>query len=313
MVRTLLLSTCLFAAAIPAAAQQSRRDRDRDRDRDDEEYQSRIDTTFAFDRRGTIALSAGSGEIVVTAWDRPQVRVRARSERSIIRMDATSTRVSLDLTRSRGGDTRFELTVPTGVQVNARSTNGDISITGTKGGVEATTQSGDLVVEDASDAIELHSFSGDIQARNLNGNVDVNSLSGEITLSNVRGNVEASAVSGDVDLQNVVARFVVAKSTSGDITYEGVVDSTGRYELGSHSGSVYITIPQTAGALMTVSTYTGSIESDFPITLKPGEHGIGGVSKRFTFEIGKGSARISAESFSGDITIRTQGRRPTDR
>lgn len=307
MARTLLLSTLLLAAAIPASAQQSRRDRE------DEEFQSRIDTTIAFDRRGTVSLSAGSGEIAVTAWDQPRVRIRARSERSMIRLDATSTRVSLDLMRSRGGETRFEITVPTGVQVNARTTNGDISISGTRGAVEATTQSGDLEVEDASDDIELHSFSGDIIARNLMGNVDVNSLSGDVTISDVRGNVEATAVSGDVELHNVIARFVVAKSTSGDITYDGIVDSTGRYELGSHSGSVYITIPQTAGALMTVSTYTGSIESDFPITLKPGEHGIGGVAKRFTFEIGKGNARISAESFSGDITIRSRGRRTTDR
>ena len=56
---------------------------------------------------------------------------------------------------------------------------------------------------------------------------------------------------------------------------------------------------------------SGSIDSDFPITLKPGEHGIGS-SKRFTFEIGKGDARVSAESFSGDITIRSAGRRPSD-
>jgi hypothetical protein len=62
--------------------------------------------------------------------------------------------------------------------------------------------------------------------------------------------------------------------------------------------------------LFTVATYSGSIESDFPITLKPGEHGIG--TRRFTFEIGKGDARISAESFSGDVTIRTTTR-PADR
>jgi hypothetical protein len=59
-----------------------------------------------------------------------------------------------------------------------------------------------------------------------------------------------------------------------------------------------------------VSTYNGSIESDFPMTLKPGEQGGG---RRFTFEIGKGDARISAESFSGDITIRSKGRRPSER
>ena len=304
MSRVPLLLALLVGAALPASA-QDRRDRD-------EEFQSRIDTTINFDRRGIVALSAGSGEIIVTAWDRPQVRVRARSERSTIRIDATSARVSLDLTRSRGGDTRFEVTVPTGVQVTARTTNGDISITGTRGAVEATTQSGDLSVDEAIDAVELRTFSGDILARNLSGTVEVNSLSGDVSLTVVRGNVDATTVSGDVDLRGIAGRFVTAKSTSGDISYDGTIDSTGRYELTSHSGGVYITIPPGTGALMTVSTYTGSIESDFPITLKPGEHGIG-MSRQFTFEIGKGNARVSAESFSGDITIRSKGSRTTDR
>lgn len=306
MPRTLFLTALLLTTAMPAVA-QNRRVRDEDQD-----YQSRIDTTFAFDRRGTVTLSVGSGEIIVRAWNRDQIQVRARSERSVVRMDATATRLSLDLSRPRGGDTRFEVSVPVGVRVSARATNGDISITGTRGGVEARTQSGDLNVEDVGDMVDLGSLSGDITAKGLTGNVDINAISGDLLLSDVKGDVEATSVSGDIDLRNVVARYVRAKSTSGDINYDGIVDSTGRYELGSHSGSVYLTVPQNTGALLTVSTYSGSIDSDFPITLKPGEHGIGS-SKRFTFEIGKGDARISAESFSGDITIRAKGRRATDR
>jgi DUF4097 and DUF4098 domain-containing protein YvlB len=305
MKRTVLRTALALTAAMPAAAQQSGRDRDT-------QYQSRIDTTFAFDRRGSVVLSVGGGEIIVTAWNRDQIRVRARSERSVVRMDATSTRLSLDLSRPRGGDTRFEVTVPLGVRVSARATSGDISIAGTKGGVEAVTQSGNLSVEDVTEMVDLRTMSGDIIARGLAGNVEINTLNGDLSLSDIKGDVETTSVSGDIDLRNVVARYVRAKSTSGDVSYDGAVDSTGRYELGSHSGSVYLTIPQNTGALLTVSTYSGSIESDFPITLKPGEHGIGST-KRFTFEIGKGDARISAESFSGDITIRSKGRRPTDR
>jgi DUF4097 and DUF4098 domain-containing protein YvlB len=306
MHRFLLLTTLLLAPAMPAAA-QSARDRDRD-----EDYESRVDTTFAFDKRGTVALSLSSGEIVVTAWTRDQVRVRARSERSVVRLDATSSRMSLDLSRPRGGDTRFEVTVPVGVRVTARAQSGDISITGTQGGVEANTQSGDLNVQDVGEVVDLGSLSGDILARGLTGNVDVRAVSGDITLSDVKGDVEVTSVSGDIDLDNVIAKYVRGKSTSGDVTFDGTIDPAGRYDLGSHSGSVYLTVPQATGALLTVSTYTGSIDSDFPITLKPGEHGIG-TARRFTFEIGKGDARIGAESFSGDITIRSKGRRPTER
>jgi DUF4097 and DUF4098 domain-containing protein YvlB len=296
-----MLTAALLAAALPAAAQSQR----------DDDFASRIDTTFNFDRRGAVVMVVGNGEIDVTAWDRPQIRVRARSERSVVRMDATTTRLSLDIARQRGGDTRFEVTVPVGVRISARATTGDIRITGTKGGVEARTQSGDLTVADVGETVDLNTYSGDISARQINGTVEVTTLSGSVDVVDARGDVDVTSVSGDVDLRNVAARFVRAKSTSGSIGYDGAVDATGRYDLGSHSGDVYVTIPQATGALFTIATYSGAIDSDFPITLRPGEHGIGS-SKRFTFEIGKGDARISAESFSGDITIRQRERRPSN-
>jgi DUF4097 and DUF4098 domain-containing protein YvlB len=303
MNKTLWLPALLALTALPLAAQQ-RRDRD-------EEYVSGLDTTIAFDRRGTVALTIGSGEIVVSAWDRPQVRVHARSERGIIRFDATAARLTLDLSRRSGGDTRFEVTVPQGVSVNARSTNGDVTITGTKGPVEVSTQNGDIRVQDVLN-VDVNAFSGDLDVRGVNGNVEVNALSGDIVLSDVRGEVEAVAVSGDIELRGIIAKFVRAKSTSGDIDFDGAVEPAGRYELGSHSGTVTLVIPRATGALLTVSTYTGSIDSDFPITLRPGEHGIG-HPRSFTFEVGKGDARISAESFSGDINVRVKGAPTTDR
>lgn len=296
MNRFLLLSPLLIAAAPSLALAQRGR-----------AVESRIDTTFAFDRRGTVTLSAGGGEIIVTAWNQDRVRVRATSE-GTIRMDATPARLSLETVRGRSSDSRFEVTVPIGVRVSARAVSGDISISGTRGGVDANTNNGDLQVDDVGEIVDLRTMSGDIRARRLSGNVEIGTLNGDISITDVRGDVEVSSVSGDVELRNVTARFIRAKSTSGDLSYEGGVDATGRYEFASHSGGVYLTIPQNTGALLTVATYSGSIESDFPITLKPGEHGIG--TRRFTFEIGRGDARISAESFSGDVTIRTVSPRP---
>lgn len=300
MRKTSWLPALLVLTALPLGAQQ-RRERDR------EEYESSIDTTIAFDRRGTVAIAIGSGEVVVTSWDRPQVRVHARSERGQVRLDATVTRLTLDLTRRTSGDTRFEVTVPQGAIVNARSTNGDVSITGTKGPVEVSTQNGDVRVQDAT-TVDARAFSGDVDIRGVEGNVEVNALSGDLLLTDVKGEVEAVAVSGDIEMRGIEARFVRAKSTSGDIDFDGAVNAAGRYELSSHSGTVTLLVPRTTSALLTLSTYTGSIDSDFPITLKPGEHGIG-HSRRFTFEIGKGEARVSAESFSGDINVRVKGGR----
>lgn len=303
MLRSTLLATLACAAAATAGA-QSRSSRDQDRD-----YTSRLDTTYTFDRRGTVSLTLSSGEIIVNGWNRPEIRVRARSDRNEVRMDASAARLSLDLIRPRSGDTHYEVNVPVGVRVVARSTNGEINITGTRGGAEISTQNGDIVAEDVGDMLDAVTLSGDLNVRGVTGRVDIRTTSGEVTLSDVKGDVEITTVSGDIVMRDVVARYVRGKSTSGEVSYDGVIDSTGRYELGSHSGGVYLVIPPGTGAQVTVATYTGTIDTDFPITLRPGEHAVG-AARRMTFEVGKGDARISAESFSGDITIRSKGRRP---
>jgi len=288
---------CAVASLAPAQSRSSRDD------------VSRIDTTFAFDKRGTVSLSIGNGEVIVTAWNRDEVRVRARSERNTVRMDATSSRLTLELSRPGTGDTRFEVTVPVGVRITARARQGDITVSGTRGGVEASTQNGSIQVDDVGDVVDIVTLSGDISARGIVGRVDIRSTSGTVSVENAKGDVEATTISGDIILRGVSARYVRGKSTSGDIQWDGDIDGTGRYELASHSGSVYLIVPATTGAQITVATYNGSIDSEFPIVLRPGEHGVG-AARRITFEIGKGDARISAESFSGDVTIRARPARP---
>lgn len=273
----------------------------------DDDYRSRLDTTLALDKSGTVSITNRSGEIIVTGWARNEVRVHATSESDNIRLDATQNRVSLEVGGYRGhGETRFEVTVPYGARVLARAQSGDLSIRGTKGEVEATSQSGDLTIEDVDGHLEVNSLSGDLRVRGVRGDMAVNLISGDMTLDDASGNVDITTVSGDITMRGIVSKSVRAKTTSGDVSYDGTIDRAGRYEFAAHSGDVGLSIPRDAAAQLTVSTWNGDIESEFPITLAPGEHGIGSATaKRFTFDIGGGGgARVIAESFSGDITIR---------
>ena len=291
-----MIGAALLAAAAPAA--EAQRDRD--------EYAARVDTTVAFSRGGTVELQLVNGEIIVNGWSRDQVRIRATSERSGLRLDASSGFITLGLRSGAGhsGDTRFEVTVPVGTRVRANTTSGDIRITGSKGDVDARTQRGDVALEDVGSNVEVSAFSGDVDVTSVAGNLRVSVLSGDVQVRGVGGDVEVKTVSGEIDVRDARSRFVRASSTSGDITFEGVIDANGRYELETHSGDVDLTLPSSVGALLTVSTYSGGIESEFPLVLLPGTQG---DSKRFNFTLGRGGARITAESFSGDINIRSRG------
>src|ERR1051325_1633300 len=110
---------------------------------------SRIDTSYVFDRRGTVTLTAGSGDIIVTGTNSDQIRVRGTSDDENIRMDASASRLTLELTGlSRRSDSRFELSVPYGVRVIAHTASGDVSIRGTRGAAEVRTQSGDVELDE---------------------------------------------------------------------------------------------------------------------------------------------------------------------
>ncbi len=309
MTRTLLLGTLLLATtALPAAAQGRYRDDGR-RFGDGDDAPSRLDTTVTLARGGTVSLGLRSGDIVVTTWDRNEVRVKATVENGRVRFDATPSRVNVD-NSDASGDTRYEVTVPVGARVSARTANGDVKVSGTGGPVDARTQNGDISVSGANGHVELGALRGDITARDLQGDLAVNTISGDVTVDGMSGDINVEAVSGDLVLRRVTARNVRAHSTSGDVSYAGTIAADGRYDLASHSGDLRLEMPRDASAQLSVSTWNGTIDSDFPITLEPGEHDIGLTnSKHFTFSVGGGAARVTLESFSGDITIRRRDAR----
>jgi DUF4097 and DUF4098 domain-containing protein YvlB len=294
----------VLLVALVASAANAQRHRDYDRD-----SRTAVDTSFAFDSRGTVSLTLGSGDIIVTGWSRDQVRVHATSENGGIRLDATGSRLTLELSNAyRGDESRFEVTVPVGVRVIARAQSGDISITGTQGEVDARAQSGDIKIGDVASRVDVGTLSGDIEVHGANGDIQIKSVSGDVQVSDFKGDFEGETVSGSIVLRNAAGRYIRSHTTSGDLEYEGNIDPSGRYELSAHSGDIRLAIPSNSSAQLSISTWSGTIDSDFPITLRPGEHGIGSAqAKRFTFEIGGGDARITAETFSGDITIGSRG------
>ena len=303
--RTSLLLAAIAVVALPPCIVGAQSNRDREREREEpQDVQSRIDTTFTFSRTGVVDLTQVSGDVIVTAWDRGEARIRAYAERGRIRSSLSSSRLTLEIESVRGrvGDSRFEVSVPVGVRVLARSTSGDVTVKGTKGPVDARSTSGDVTVTEATDRVVIESVSGDVHASQLTGEVRSESVSGTIEIRNASGEVRAETTSGDVSLLGVTSRSVFATTVSGEVEYDGTIDANGRYEFHSHSGDIRLEIPESSGAQFTVETFSGSLDTEFKLTLQPGQRSTG-RPRRFEFTLGNGSARVTAESFSGDVVL----------
>lgn len=299
-VSAMLWLAAIAATATPAQAQQ---------------YRQRLDTTFAFSD-GMVDVRSISGPVTITTWNRKEVKIAAFVERGELVAELSGTRVRLEAREMRDGGRRrsmgeqeFVLTVPAGTRVDAHAVSGDVSVRGTKSDVSAESVSGDVEVDDADGRVEVSSVSGDVKAKRLNGTVSVTSVSGDVRIREMSGSLTAESVSGSVDIADTKATSVKAETVSGDVAYRGTLDPRGRYAMQSHSGDVTMMIPENSKADISTKTFSGSIESEFPlVTGGVGEDTPRKRRDRMRFTLGGGGgATVDLETFSGSLILRRPG------
>jgi DUF4097 and DUF4098 domain-containing protein YvlB len=226
------------------------------------------------------------------------------SERFPLRFESSGgvVRVYTPRTRARSaGEQRLEVEVPVGTRVIARSVSGDVRVRGVRGELEARTTSGNVDADGARNAT-LHTVSGDVRGTGLEGLVNVQSVSGDVDLTDISGELGAQTTSGDVRLRRARLTRLRAETVSGDVAYDGPIARGGRYDLTSHSGGIRLALPGDAAAALTVRTYSGTIDTSLPLVLRPTPRGQA-APRRMEFTLNGGGAQVTAESFSGTITI----------
>ena len=273
-----------------------------------------IDTIIKIDRGGVVDLNLGSGEVVVTGWSRDEVRVRAMADDGTVRLHVTSLLAALRAVpegSGRGNDVRYEISVPAHVRVLVRTGAANIVAKGIGGDCEIRTGSGDIQVSDIGGLVVAELMSGEFLGARLSGGVRIDAIAADVEIIGAAGEIVIDNTSGETTISDVKSSSVRLQSVSGDIHFEGAIERNGRYRLGSHSGTVSVGIPETGGALVSLASHNGTIDTGkLPITLQPSTRG--NPEKRLLGHIGDGSARIEVETFSGNIVIRGPGRERED-
>lgn len=260
------------------------------------------DTIFPVERGWRLSVDNAQGEVVVRGWDRDAVRIRADLSRQqgldVVR-SGSSVRVRPRTERGGPRSADFEIEVPRWMDVRVEGNQVDVSVRETAGEVAVQTVGGDILVEGGGGLISLRSIQGDIVVRNARGRVEAVSVNEDVALTDVRGDIHVQTTNGDITMRGIRSATSRASTVNGDIGYDGTVENGGRYIFSTHNGDVLMTLPEDASATVSVSTYHGEFESDFPVRLT-------GTSrdKQFKFTLGSGSAGIELESFNGEVLLR---------
>lgn len=265
--------------------------------------QATLDTTIAVRAGARLELQNIAGAIEVRVARRPEIRVHVEYDRARIEVDASATVVSVrTVPRRNGGEATYTVDVPVGTPLQITSVSSDVTVRGVCGEAELQSVSGDVVVDCLRGDATVRSVSGDVTVTDARGRLEAGSTSGDVVVRRAQADVSGQSVSGDVTLDGVDGREIGVETVSGEVRFRGAIADGGRYRFQSHSGDVSV-VPagRDLSAAVSVSTFSGDLESDYPVTLTQ----TGRIRPReFEFTVGRGGARIVLASFSGTIYLR---------
>ncbi|MEJ2534762.1 MAG: DUF4097 family beta strand repeat-containing protein [Gammaproteobacteria bacterium] len=256
----------------------------------------------------TVTVVNVSGEIEISAWDRPEVRVTGSlgaDSKLNISDSGRGLRIEVETEDSSGWggveDTELRLQVPADASLSASGVSADVRITGSRGeSVFAESVSGDVDVRADCLRLELKSVSGDLDFAGSAARTSAEAVSGDVTLVGVDDDLEVSLVSGDLELDAGVLRRGRFESVSGTLDLRLAMADDGRVTVESMSGDVRLALPADQSGEFRAQSFSGDIRSDFG-EAERAERGPGVTLEHVA---GAAGASLQVESFSGDIHMK---------
>jgi DUF4097 and DUF4098 domain-containing protein YvlB len=232
-----------------------------------------VDETVPAEPGGTVSIELIAGSVDFIGWDRNEVQITGTLEDDVKALEVDSS----------GRHVTIEVKVRSGRNVNRASADLEVRVP-FGSGVEAEAVSANLTVE---------SVDGDVSIECVNGNVRVQGDLDDVNVSVVSGNIH---VESDTAMKG--GSF---ETVSGDIDFKGDLDPGGKFAFESLSGNVKLYLPSSTSADFQIETFSGDIDNEFgPAAVRTGDYV---PSKSLEFALGSGAARVSIESFSGNVRL----------
>lgn len=261
------------------------------------------DTTIAVEKGVRLSVDNFSGHITVVGWDQDKVRVKTGGDdQSGVDVSGGTVTLRVNGNGGRWGDQEdhdITVSVPAWMELDLSGNEVDIDVSGVRGSVRAETVEGTVSLKGGDGSISLKSVDGDITVSGAKGRIGLNTVEGEIRATDIAGDLDVQSVDGEITLDGVDSRSVNASSVDGSIRFSGPINAGGTYHLESHDGDVVLLTDGAPDAVMSISTFDGEFESDYPVTVTGANS-----NRRMTFTLGAGKARVELQTFDGKISLR---------
>jgi hypothetical protein len=280
--------------------------------------QGHFERTFQVTGAVNLEVQTHSGDVIIRSGPAGSVSIRGRiyvgdhwlfgnrhadvsdiEQHPPLRQDGNS--IHIDYVNMRDVSVNYEITVPEETTIRSHSGSGDQTIEGTRGNVDLQSGSGDVKLARLTGEIRLQTGSGNVRAHEISGPVRGGAGSGDIEIEESgSGDVDLHTGSGNITARSIHGAFR-AEAGSGDITAEGT--QTGDWEIRTGSGNVHVKLPPNASFDANISTSSGTVDVDAPITTTV-QGRVQDSRKTIVGKVRGGGPMLNLRTGSGDIQIR---------
>ncbi len=268
----------------------------------------------AADPKGTVEITSTNGTIEVTGWDKAAVGVKAElgSEVDHVEVTRSGNHTTVRVQPRHGSsfnwglgrdETHLHVQVPKDSELDVSGVSANLTTAGVLGSQRLRSVSGDIGAETSAGDFEAKSVSGNLKVRahGQPARLRLHSVSGDIELKHAAGELDTGTVSGQISAELDPARSFHARSTSGDITFEGRLARGADLDAQSVNGDLKVRAPSENGFRYELETLSGDISNCFDA--KAGRSSEYGPGHKLDGLRGGGDGHVRMKTMSGDLEL----------
>lgn len=265
--------------------------------------QTPVDQTWPAAKNALVEIQNPAGSVTIKAWDREEVAVKGTLGKGAEKLEFSGDRQRLQLTakvpsHERPPESNLVINVPAGARLKVSGISTKVDVTGVAGPVTTETVDGGVTVSGAAE-VEVKTVNGPVEVTGTKKRVQVNAVNGDASVKGGSGTVSASTVDGSVVVSGTALENVRLNSVQGSVRFEGPLPAGASLHAHSVGGTVTLAIPASNGVDYTVGTMSGTIKNDLS-DATPKEMI---ARKELSFSTGGGGATVQVDTLSGAIHL----------